>query len=338
VQSGETANSQKGAIPAVRVNASVAESARLARNGLVTGIVSAFRKATVSAEVPGRVVSRRIEPGDTVEFEQIMIELDDDRAVLSLRNTQAQAQAQRVDMDHAQHEFTRGQGLRRQRVISQDALDDLGFAFKRARSQYAASKAQVAIANRNLTDTKIKAPFSGTAEIVHVQQGDYLNPGTPVVTLTNFDRARLIAGVSSEEAASLLLDQEVDVTFAALGGKTQIATLKRISRIKDTSSSTFPVEFWLSGTKLLEGMVGSIQLPVPAQKSYPTVPRSAVFRRQGKLYVFRVVDNKAELLAIETGRSDDNFVNITKGIAAGDLIVTKGIFALSDGAAVIIET
>ena len=82
---------------AVRVRVSPVVETRIDRAGTVTGLVSAFRKTTVAAEVGGRVIKRLIEPGATVEKGQLLIELDHQRAQLGVAQAQAIANARAVD-------------------------------------------------------------------------------------------------------------------------------------------------------------------------------------------------------------------------------------------------
>ncbi len=198
---------QSSLTTAVRVRVSPIVAARIDRAGTVTGLVSAFRKTTVAAEVGGRVVKRLIEPGAAVEKGQLLIELDHQRAQLAVAQAQAIAGARAVDRNQATHQHRRGRDLFAKSVISEDTLDDLRFAEERTRAQLLAAQAELSTAKRALADTRILAPFTGTAEFVHVQEGDYLQPGTAIATLTDFSRVRIRAGVTAMEANSIIPDQ-----------------------------------------------------------------------------------------------------------------------------------
>ncbi|MDH3643518.1 MAG: efflux RND transporter periplasmic adaptor subunit, partial [Gammaproteobacteria bacterium] len=264
---------------AVRVIVEPVAEIPIQREGEVTGIVTAFRKATVAAEVGGRVIERLIEPGDFVAAEQVLVVLDSDRVRLSEEQAEAQHQARTVDLHQARQRFERGKNLFERNAISKDALDDLRFAVDRAQAELGAARAALNTARRAVRDSRVAAPFAGTAEMVHAQQGDYLNPGAPVATLADFSRARVRAGVTASEAASVQAGHPATLVFEALGGMSLSGEVQSVGRIADDLSGTYPVEIWLSGeaaSRLREGMVAAVQLSLPTTDPKPAVPRAAL--------------------------------------------------------------
>lgn len=325
---------------AVRVTVKRVVDLPIHREAKVTGIVSAFRKATVAAEVNGRVVERMIEPGDSVVAGQVLVVLDSDRVRLVAERARAQEMARNVDLQQAQQRFERGENLFERNAVSKDALDDLHYAVDRAHAELGAARAALKTASRAVRDSRVTAPFAGTAEIVHVQQGDYLNPGTPVATLTDFSRARVRAGVTASEAASVRAGHTASMIFEALGGVTLRGEVHSVGRIADESSGTYPVEIWLAGEAtigLREGMVATVQLALPTTDPKPVVPRAALFRRSGRLHVFTVIDETAHLAPVRIGNGNSTQVEILEGLESDELVVVEGQFALRDGARVIVQ-
>jgi len=325
---------------AVRVIVEPVADIPIQREGEVTGIVTAFRKATVAAEVGGRVVERLIEPGDFVEADQVLVVLDSDRVRLRAEQSEAQHQARTVDLHQARQRFERGKNLFERNAISKDTLDDLRFAVDRAQAELGAARAALNTARRAVRDSRVAAPFAGTAEIVHAQQGDYLNPGAAVATLADFSRARVRAGVTASEAASVQAGHPATLVFEALGGMSLSGEIQSIGRIADDLSGTYPVEIWLEGeatTRLREGMVAAVQLSLPTSDAKPAVPRAALFRQSGAMHVFTVSDGIAHLAPVRIGNGNSSHVEILQGVNLDDLVVIEGQFALRDGARVIID-
>jgi len=325
---------------AIRVKVVSVVETGISGSGDVTGVVAAFRKATVAAEVGGRVVHRAVEPGDAVETGDLLVELDRERARLNVEQAQARVNSQRVDVAHTLHEYRRAQDLIAREVISQDVLDDLRFAHQRAVAELGAGDSALATAQRALRDTRVLAPFSGTAEVIHVQEGDYLTPGSPVALITDFSRARLRAGVTAADAALIDTTQQATLGFEALGGARLWGSIHSVSRIKDPSSGTYPVEIWLDAAdaaRLREGMVAAVQLPYTTEAAQPTIPKSALFRKNGELRVFTVVDDIAISKVVRIGRSRGEVVQVVEGLSKGEQVVVDGLFALRDGAPVLAE-
>jgi RND family efflux transporter MFP subunit len=325
---------------AIRVRVAPVVETRLGAANEVTGVVSAFRKATVAAEVPGRVVRRGVEPGDVAKAGDVLVELDFERAELDVRQAEAHKEARLVDLAHAEHEHRRAIGLHRKDVISQDVVDDLGFDRDRAKAELAAAGASLASARRALRDTRVVAPFDGTAEVVHVQEGDYLNPGAPVATLTDFSKARIRAGVTAAEASAIRESEPVSLVFEALGGAALAGTIRTVSRIKETTTGTYPVEIWLPGeeaSRLREGMVATVHFSAGSSELAVAIPKAALFRREGGLSVYAIVDGRASARAVRIGRSSGDLVEVREGLSTADTVVVDGQFALRDGMPVVME-
>ena len=271
-----------------------------------------------------------------MQANQTLIQLDATQTGTQVNRAKAQVNSRRVDLQQAQYDLEKGQRLIITKVISEDTLDDFGFAFNRAKSNLLVAEAELAEAQRQFDDTRIRAAFQGTAEVIHVQQGDYLSPGTPVVTLADFTKARVVAGVTAHAAQYLEPNQTAQVRLQGLATRPLAAKIQAIGRIAD-SNGNFPVELWVEGNasnNLREGMVASIVFSDADTSAHPALPRSALLRRGGGMFVFVLEGDIARLRAVDIGRSDTNYAQVLQGVELGDEVVVDGLFALSDGARV----
>ncbi len=330
------ADTQAGLNTAVRVRVAAAEYASIGDHATASGVVTPFRRAVVAAEAAGRVVERLVQPGDTVRSGQILLQLDDERARIALREAQARKRTRDVNLAEARSELARGENLRQKQFISEDTLETLRFAVQRAISGASEADAALASARRMLADTQIRAPFDGSAELVQVDVGDFVNPGSPVATLVDFSRARVRAGVTAREAAQISIGSAARIGLEALGAGLLTGQVKSVSRISDPGSGTYTVEIWIDNPddKLREGMLASVRLGFDSPDTSLTVPSVGVFRRDGKMHVFTVRDNVAELRTVETGRTSGATTEIVRGLEAGERVVVDGQFALRDSAPV----
>ena len=324
---------------AVRVRVSTVANSAVIRQSQVSGVVEAFRKTTVAAEVGGRVVTRHIEPGDPVEQGQPLFSLDEERASIAQQEARARVRTAQVNLAEARSELRRGENLRARDFISRDTLESLTFAVRRSETQLGVAEANLAAATRALADTVIRAPFSGSAENVHVQQGDYVKAGTPVATLADFSRARVRAGITAREAALLGKSATAELGLDALGSQTVTGTIQSIAHIANPATGTYDVEIWLDNEtrSLREGMLATVRLPYEATDESLVVPSAAVFRRSGTLHVFTVEGGKAHLKPVITGRTDGNLIEVTSGLTTGEQVVIEGQFALREGANVTVD-
>ena len=322
----------------VQVRIAPVQSAQLHWQASVPGVIEAFRKAVVAAEVDGRVVTRSVEPGDSVEAGQPLLVLDDERARIARDQAAAELRRSEATADQADSELVRGRELFALQFISEDRLDALRFAVRRNRAQAVAAQAQLAAAQRALADTTVRAPFAGTAEQIHVQVGDYLKRGAAVATVTDFSSARVRAGVTASEASRLAGAETAELTLDALGGRRLSGRIQSVARLSEPGSGTYPLEIWVEDAEglLREGMVATVHVPYAAVDSPASVPAEAVFRRGGAMHVFVVEQQRAQLRPVRTGRTGGGHVEIIDGLATGETVVVDGQFALRDGAPVTI--
>jgi RND family efflux transporter MFP subunit len=328
---------------AVRVRVAPVVEESIERSGSVSGVVHAFHRATIAAEATGRVVERKVEPGEVVEAGQSLIELDATRLRLAVEQAQATLRIREVDLAEALRELGRGDRLLGDDAISQSRHDAQRFAVDRARSAESLARVALRTAKRNLADATVRAPFAGSVEEVQVDVGDHVSPGRPLATMVDFSRARIHAGVTGTEAAGLQPGTPAPVVLAELGGTAVEAEIHSIGRIADPASGTYTVELWLDSPNglLREGMVAQVRLPVEAGRRNPVVPRAALIRREAGMAVFVVMRSSGELRAVaravRIGHSNAEKVEVLEGVSVGEEVVVDGLFALRDGAPVVIE-
>jgi RND family efflux transporter MFP subunit len=336
--------------PRVRVRAVEAERGRLDEVGDATGIVEPFALARVAAETSGRVKVRRVDRGSAVEEGTLMIELDASRAQIQVRQADATLSARQSDREQAERERLRSDQLRQRESVSAAAYDR---SAHQATSAVAAESIAVLgkrAAADALRDAKITAPFAGTIADFHVELGEFVGPGTPVVTLVDLTRVRLNVGVTAAEATDLRVGDQLEVQFSELGGRTLSGELHSVSPLADPRSGTYTAELWLDNPEglLRQGMIGRVGLRPTNAHADPLafdtalfepllVPRAAVLRRAGEFNVWVVVDGHARAREVALGRADDRRVEVLDGLADGDWVVIEGGFALRENAAVDLE-
>jgi RND family efflux transporter MFP subunit len=155
-----------------------------------TGYVVARRQATVSATIPGRVTEVLIDEGSRVSAGQVIARLDDQPYRLALEQVRAQAAAARsllaaaqVAFRNAQPIFERNQKQQSAGFLSAQDFDNARAAFDAARTAFDVQQravevadTAVAAAQRNLTDTVIRAPFTGIVTYKGAQPGEIVSP------------------------------------------------------------------------------------------------------------------------------------------------------------------
>lgn len=328
----------------VRVRAVAVERGRLEELGDATGIVEPFALARVAAETAGRVKARKVDRGSAVEADALLVELDASRARIQLDQANATLAARQTDRSQAERERDRTAKLHERESVAAATFD---------RSSHQASAAAAAediallgkrAAADALRDAKILAPFAGTIADFHVELGEFVGPGSPVVTLVDLTRVRLHVGVTATEAGDLRVGDRLEVRFGELGGRTLVGELHSVSPLADPRSGTYAAELWLDNPDglLRQGMIGRVDLTPDADALAQRgesllIPRAAVQRRAGEFAVWVVVEGHARARVVALGRADERRVEVVEGLALGELVVLEGGFALREGAAVELE-
>jgi RND family efflux transporter MFP subunit len=329
----------------VRVRVEAAEARPLAGSDALTGVVEPFARVVVAAETAARVVARHVERGDRVEADALLYTLDNSRARIEYRRAQATVEARRSDVEQARSELDRSNKLRARESISAAAHDRASHAAGNAEASEELARISKRAASRSLRDAKIRAPFAGTVAEFHADRGDFVGPGAPVVTLVDLSRVRLRVGLTAAELELARVGARVPVRFADLGGVVVDAELRSVSPLVDPRTGTYATELWLDNPdeRLRQGMLGRVELAAVASESGDvlTVPRQAVIRR-GPDYAVWVVDDsldppRVEARALVLGRADRDRIAVLDGLAAGEAVVIEGMFALREGAAVVVE-
>lgn len=186
--------------PAVAVPEAEPTTDPLERPGYV-GVVAAGEKTDVGPPVAGEVVQVHVRPGDYVEAGDPIATLDARRAEEDLRMTEATLRSEKaalrqaqVDREEAASRLTEAEALAKAGAASQGAVEDARFEYRRAKAAEARVAAVVAQwrtkrgqLERQLADTELRAPFSGTVAERYVDPGGMAGPGVPVVRLLSSD-------------------------------------------------------------------------------------------------------------------------------------------------------
>jgi RND family efflux transporter MFP subunit len=338
----EAETSAPAAIEArVRVRVEAVDTIPLGDAGAITGVVEPWASVIVAAETSARVTARAVERGDQVEADALLFTLDGSRARIAYQQAEASVDARRKDLGQAERELGRTSTLHQREGVSAAALDRSAHASEAAAAATELARLSKRAAARGLRDAKIRAPFAGEIAELHAELGDFLGPGAPVATLVDRTRVRLRVGLSAAELDLVALGDELQVEFADLGGRQLDAELRSVSPLADPRTGTYAAELWLDnpGLVLRQGMIGRIELgQLPATEAL-TIPRAAVVRRVSGYAVWIVEPGEARVTArsVTLGRSGPDRVAVLDGLERGDQVVIDGMFALREGAAVVVE-
>ncbi len=304
--------------------------------GSVRGLCSieAEREATMYAEVTGRITKLSVEEGDDVEANAVLARIEADVQAAGLDRA-------RANLEQRNRELTRLQDLNRRGIASQEEIEAARLAVQTARLDLEDRK-------RDVGNTTVTAPFSGTITERFVSQSELVSAGTQMLRLTDF--TSLIAPIRVPERAldDISVGQVADIEGKALERSAQ-GIVKRIAPFVDPNTGTVKIvveipPFEQQGartTQFLPGMLVAVRVTTRTVDDALLIPKHAVLydRAQGKEqpFVFVVQDGVAKRYDVTLGLAADDDVQVLTGVSEGNPIVTAGQMGLSDGGKVTLE-
>jgi membrane fusion protein (multidrug efflux system) len=305
------------------------------------GSISGLRSVTVSNEVPGTISKIRFESGQIVREGQVLVELDAEVERAQL----ASAGARR---DLADRTLKRSKVLAGGNAISPSQLDEVDAQLKSATTDAEALRAQV---ERKI----IRAPFRGRLGIRAVNVGQYLTPGTMITTLDSMGGTFVDFSLPQEELATVKVGLPVRVTMEG----TQERLTGTISAIEPTiDATTRNVKIRAAipepANQPRPGMFVNVQVIQKAQQAVVAIPVTGLLHAPYGDSVFVVEDKPAgspgmatapdgrpvkiaRQQFVRTGAARGDFVAITKGVTAGQRVVTAGAFKLRNSSPVVVD-
>jgi HlyD family secretion protein len=322
-------------------------------SSLNTGRLMARREVVLRAELSGTVVKLHHRRGDVVKAGEPLLSFDDREPVYRLRIAEAAVTVARAQALQAGRsaEVVRADAERANRLgevgaLSRADADKLvGNAdVARASVDVAGAAVMQAAANVNLArysleKATVRAPFDGVVLTHSAEQGDVLIPGTPLFGFADVGEMHLDVEYDEADIVRIAPGMSAELTFDALPGERVLATVAAIapSSQRDLKGSrSVLVELRLAGdSRLRVGLGADADIVVAQHPDVVWIPPGAVVGRGVERSVYVVRDGVAHKRAIEVGISTWEAVEVVKGLAPGDRVVTsltaKG---LDDGARV----
>lgn len=321
----------------------VAEPARL---GDITAVVRATGTVTpapgaeliVVAPEAARIGELPKAEGDRVAAGDLLVRFEIPTAsadVARQRSEVARAQAQIANARAAQ---TRAKDLFERGIAARKEMEDADRDLAEAEAALAQAQAGVAAADAVAARSTVRAPFAGVVAKRSHNPGDVVeaSAGDPVLRLVDPRRMEVVAQVSIGDVA------RVTMGGAARLAGVEGAALKVVSRplAVDAATGAAPVRLAFTGAlpRLAFGTPVQIEIDAGTRTGVVLVPVGAVVREGEETAVFVATGEKAVRRSVVLGASDDAHVEVVSGIAAGDLVITRGQAGLPDGAAIAVGT
>ncbi len=366
----ETAQARTGdAAKQVKVELVRRDSVR--RSVDVVGTLAAVDQVMISSEADGKVRRILADLGDRVKAGQVLIELDSEKQKYTYEQQQAalarslaqygasdpnqlpeiektpDVRRANAELVQATQAFDRANELFKRTLISQQALDDARAALQAARSRYdsalqggkdlrasiQASEATMKLADRQLRDTQIRAPFDGYVEKRLVNLGELVKEQMPVMAVVRLDPLKVIAEIPERMTPWITDGRPVELRVDAYQGRTFTGKVTRISPAVNAATRAFPFEALVpnADAALKPGTFARVHVEIGKVDDVLTLPYSAIQYRYGVNRVFVVAGDRLAVRELTVGERIGDRIEVTSGVKQDERVAVTDVDTLTEG-------
>ncbi len=262
-------------------------------------------------------------------------------------NAVPEVQTARAAYDLAESEFGRIKSLLEQRVVSQSEYDQRRTQLESSRQQLVsarnvatqqfqllqAARARVTLARKALSDTLVRAPFSGIVAERLVSVGDYVTRGTKVAVVVRINPLRVRLTVPEQFISAVSVGQPVQFEVDAYPGRQFTGTVRYVSPSLESNQRALTIEAVVPnpGSDFKPGLFATARIEQPDRTPGLLVPEGAVQTASGTSRLYVVNGDRAEERIVTVGQRVDGQAEITNGLKAGERVATKNVASLADG-------
>lgn len=304
------------------------EPATVSRETAFDGVIEAVNQSTVAAQTSGRVVELPFDVGDYVEKGAVIVRFTEAEQRARVKALEAAAAEAKARLDEAQLAYNRTKEVYAKRLIAKAALDNAAADLDAARARADAARAALAEAREGLAYTTIRAPYAGIVVARHVQLGETVTPGTPIMTGLSLEHLRAVVEIPQQHIGPLRKHRKARVILP--DGRSVEASELRIPPSADPATHTFRVLVTLpeGAHEVFPGTLVKVAF-VSGEEERLLIPADAVVRR-GEVTGAYVVDEKGRVslryLRLGTPAADGR-VPVLAGLVAGERVATDPIAA-----------
>jgi membrane fusion protein (multidrug efflux system) len=302
----------------------------------VVGSLKSVQGVAVSGDLAGIVSEIAFESGRTVKKGDLLVQLNADQET-------AQVAAAEARCELAKLEIRRKRELQAKSALSSSEVD---IADNELRQATAARALAVAMLSRK----RITAPFDGVLGIRQVNLGQYLNPGTPVVTMHSTNPILVTFSLPQQQIDRAKVGSPLKISIGSDSDKEEYrdGAITALDSRVDEASRSVTVEGSIPNAdqRLRSGMFVNVEIPLPLEEDVLVVPASAInYAPYGdSIFVVKTAvagagdaPRTVEQQFVKLGAARGDQIRVLGGLKPGDEIVTAGAFKLRPGGAVFIN-
>ena len=294
----------------------------------IQGTVNSDQSISLYPEIGGLIKKVYVKEGQQVKKDQILVKFDSEVLQRSIKELDTRIELARTTYNKQKKLWDKKIGSEMQYLQAKSNLESL-------ENKKASLKAQI-------SQTSIKAPFSGIIDEIFVKQGEMAAPGMPVLRLINLDNIYIEANVSEKYLRHITKDSEANIYFPNLE-MTIPAKVSMIGNYINPANRTFRI---VINIKNKDHLIKPNQLAVikllDLKKNGVVIPSNVILNApDGSSYVYEVVEvdgtKRSKKTSIKVGPSYKNETLVIEGLKPDAIVVDKGSRSIQDNQEIKVE-
>lgn len=289
------------------------------------GIVEAVNQSTVSAQTSGQVAEISYDVNDFVPKGAVIVRFTDTEQRAALRIANAALQETRARLDEAGKEFERIQTMFDNETVSKARFEQAKANNTAAKARTEAARSGVTTAKKQLEYTVVRAPYAGIVAERHIEVGEHVRPGQPIMSGLSLQSLRIRVDVPQSMFNPI---REIGKAFVYADNQRIGAASLTFYPVADPITNTFTVRVNLpdDSATLFPGMSVKVGFVVGEARRL-LVPAEAVVRRSELTAVYILVGDRVTLRQVRLGRRYDERIEILAGVTESELVATDPVQA-----------
>lgn len=296
------------------------------------GTVHASEEASIRPQVDAVIAEILFEEGSRVSQGDLLIRLDDRKPRAKLALAVAALDSARATARLSEQRLVRHKSLVSEKLISEEEFESIEAQFQEAEAAVREQSAAVTLAERELDDFYLRAPFSGIVGEKLVDVGNYVSDGTQLTVLIRTDPLEISFRAPDRFADRIRVGTHVSIVPS--GGDDPIeGEIDFIDPRIDPSTRMLSLRASVSNVaeRLLHGQFVQVTILIEERSGQVVIPEEAILSASGDTWAFVVNDGVAQRRDVTLGERRPPKVEVRDGIEAGAIVVVGGQHRLHDG-------
>lgn len=289
------------------------------------GRIEAVNQATVSAQTSGRIAELPFDVNDFVDAGKVIMRFTDTEQRAALTRAEASLEESQARAAESAQEFERVSNMFRNATVSQARFDQAKANRDAAQARLNAARSGVETAKEQLEYTVVRAPYAGIVAKRHVELGELVSPGQPLMTGLSLQSLRVNVDVPQSMFHAI---RTIGKAFVYIDDDRIAGTELTFFPVADIAANTFRVRVDLpdGSATLYPGMIVKVGFVVGETKRL-LIPGEAVVRRSELSAVYVADDDRVVLRQVRLGRKYGSSIEVLAGLSEGEFVATEPVSA-----------